>query len=64
MSSYLSPEQVCDLIPGMTKENLAQLRFRKQGPAYIKVTPRVIVYDVADVETYLKAQRVVQAVAS
>jgi hypothetical protein len=58
--TLLSPEQVCELIPGMTKENLAQLRFRKRGPAYIKVTPRVIVYDAADVEAYLQAQRVAQ----
>ena len=29
---YLTPAQVCELIPGMTKSNLAQLRFKGAGP--------------------------------
>ena len=41
---YLSPEQVCELIPGMTKGNLAQLRTAGGGPASQKPTERVVVY--------------------
>jgi hypothetical protein len=41
---YLSPEQVCQIIPGMTKGSLAQLRFTGKGPRYRKPTPKTIVY--------------------
>ena len=32
MTQYLSPDQVCEMIPGMTKGALAQLRFTGGGP--------------------------------
>ena len=41
---YITPDQVCDLIPGMTKGHLAQLRYKKQGPAYRKPTPKTVIY--------------------
>ncbi|MGI8392590.1 helix-turn-helix transcriptional regulator [Leucobacter sp. W1038] len=41
---YLTPEQVCEIIPGMTKGNLAQLRFKGIGPKFYKPTPRVVLY--------------------
>ena len=42
MEKYLSPEQVCELIPGMTKGALAQLRYAGGGPQYRKPTPRTV----------------------
>lgn len=56
-ADYLSPEQVCELIPGMTKGNLAQLRHAGGGPAYLRPTPRVIVYARADVVAWIEASR-------
>jgi hypothetical protein len=53
--TYLSPEQAAELIPGMTKNNLAQLRFTGKGPRYLKPTPRTVVYRKADVIAWLEA---------
>ena len=44
MNTYLSPEQVCEMVPGMTKGALAQLRFTGKGPRYRKPTPKTVVY--------------------
>lgn len=57
MSDYLSPEQVCELIPGMTRGNLAQLRHAGGGPVYSKPTPRVVVYARADVQAWIEASK-------
>lgn len=43
-SEYLTPEQVCEIVPGMTKSNLAQLRFKGQGPTFYKPSPRLVIY--------------------
>lgn len=52
---YLSPQQVCEIVPGMTKANLAQLRFKGQGPKYLKPSPKIVVYREADVTAWLDA---------
>lgn len=52
---YLTPEQVCELVPGMTKSNLAQLRFTGRGPKYLKPTARTVVYRELDVIEWLEA---------
>ncbi|TFC20048.1 hypothetical protein E3O19_01370 [Cryobacterium algoritolerans] len=44
MSKYLSAEQVCEIVPGLTKSGLAQLRFTGKGPKYRKPTPKTVVY--------------------
>ncbi|MFD6699847.1 MULTISPECIES: helix-turn-helix transcriptional regulator [unclassified Microbacterium] len=51
---YLTPEQVCEIVPGMTKNNLGLLRFRGRGPKYLKPTPRVVVYRESDVFAWLE----------
>lgn len=43
-TAYLTPEQVCEIVPGVTKANLAQLRFKGIGPKFYKPTPRVVLY--------------------
>lgn len=35
---YLSPDQVCELLPGMTAANLQELRKKGLGPKYHKPT--------------------------
>lgn len=52
---YLSPQEAADLIPGMTTATLAQLRFRAAGPAYLKPTPRKVIYRRADITDWLNA---------
>lgn len=41
---YLSPEQVCDLLPGMTPQKLEYLRGAGQGPSYFKPTLKTVLY--------------------
>ncbi|MET3510826.1 helix-turn-helix transcriptional regulator [Plantibacter flavus] len=53
--AYLSPGEVCEIIPGMTPNNLAQLRFTGKGPKLLKPTPRTVVYREADVVAWLEA---------
>lgn len=55
MSDYLTPLQVCEMVPGMTKTGLAQLRFTGSGPKYLRPTPRKILYRRADVIAWLEA---------
>lgn len=55
MEKYLTPEQVCDLVPGITKAGLAQLRFTGGGPKFLKPTPRKVVYRERDVVEWLEA---------
>lgn len=55
MEKYLTPDQVCDLVPGMTRSNLAQLRFTGKGPKFLKPTPRTVVYRESDVIEWLEA---------
>lgn len=55
---YLSPEQVTDLVPGMTVANLQELRKKGLGPKYRKPTGehgRVVVYAEADVRAWVEA---------
>lgn len=65
---YLSPAQVCELVPGMTAENLKELRKTGKGPAYFKPTGetygKVVVYAEADVRAWVEAGRIVPGRAS
>lgn len=53
MERLLTPQQVCDLIPGMTPPKLAQLRFNGGGPRFLKPTPRTVVYRESQVAAWL-----------
>lgn len=53
--TYLTPDQVCELIPGMTRGLLAQLRFRGGGPIFLKPTPRTILYRERDCIAWIEA---------
>lgn len=54
MENYLSPEQVAEMVPGMTKGLLAQLRFTGKGPRYRKPTPRKVIYAESEVRAWLE----------
>lgn len=55
MTSYLSPDQVVELIPGMTKTNLSQLRFTGKGPRYRKPTPKTVLYLESEVIDWIES---------
>lgn len=55
MDDYLSPDEAAALIPGMTRSNLAALRFKGTGPLFLKPTPRTVVYRRRDVIEWLEA---------
>ncbi|TQO20321.1 hypothetical protein FB472_1952 [Rhodoglobus vestalii] len=54
MSKYLSPDQVVELIPGMSKGALAQLRFTGKGPRYRKPTPKTVIYVESEVIEWIE----------
>ena len=53
--NLMTPAEVAQLIPGMTKANLAQLRYAGGGPKFLKPTPRTVVYRETDVLEWLNA---------
>lgn len=55
---YLSPEQVCDLVPGMTVANLKDLRASGKGPQFSKPTGErghITLYREDDVVAWVEA---------
>jgi hypothetical protein len=57
---WLSPADVAARVPGLTVENLAELRKTGKGPAYFKPTGergKVIIYSAADVDAWVRAAR-------
>jgi hypothetical protein len=51
---YLSPGQVCEIVPQLNKGLLAQLRYTGRGPRYLAPTPRTIIYRRSDVFAWLE----------
>jgi predicted DNA-binding transcriptional regulator AlpA len=56
MEKYLSIDEVCERVPGMTRGLLAQMRYRGDGPRYVKASPRTVVYAEAAIEQWLKSR--------
>lgn len=54
---WLTAEQVCERVPILTPRDLAELRYKGQGPAYSRPTPRKVVYAWADVQSWLRGKR-------
>lgn len=50
----LLPEQVAELIPGVTRQYLAILRHRGGGPVYVKLGRKVL-YRESDVNAWIEA---------
>jgi hypothetical protein len=44
MNEYLTPDQLCELVPGTNKNYWAQLRFMGTGPRYFKPSPKKVLY--------------------
>ena len=56
-ADYRSPKEVAAAVPGLTVANLAQLRFKGEGPKYMKPSARVVVYDWRDVTDWLESTK-------
>jgi hypothetical protein len=54
MDQYLTPEQVCELIPGLTPGKLAQLRFAAKGCRFYKPTPKTVLYKSSEVIAWIE----------
>ena len=50
----ITADQVCELIPGLTKSQLAQLRYTGRGPKFFKPMPRLVLYDEADIYEWIE----------
>lgn len=55
---YLSPKEVCEIIPGMTEALLAQMRFRGDGPPYVAASPRRRVYKESSLRAWLDSREI------
>ena len=55
---WLSPESVCEVIPGMTVTLLSRMRDAGRGPAFSKPSAKTVVYARSDVEAFLRSTRV------
>jgi len=60
VDNFLSPAEVCDIVPGMTPSLLAQMRFRGDGPPYIEASPRKRVYSEISLRAWLASRERVQ----
>lgn len=56
MERYLSPKEVCEVVPGMTEGLLNQMRFRGDGPPFIAASPRKRVYAESSLHDWLKSR--------
>jgi hypothetical protein len=54
MPVYLTPDQVVLMLPGISRGQLAQLRFNGGGPAYRKPTPKTVLYVEAEVVDWVE----------
>lgn len=57
---WLNPRDVAERVPGLTVENLAELRKNGRGPAYYKPTGargKVILYSAREVEQWIMRGR-------
>lgn len=56
MERYLSPKEVCEIIPGMTTGLLSQMRFRGDGPPFISASPKKRVYAESRLHEWLASR--------
>lgn len=54
---FLSIDQALPLMPGMTRNHLAQLRYDGTGPVFYKPTPRTVFYRASDIFKWMEAGR-------
>jgi hypothetical protein len=53
--TYMSPDDVVAMLPGITRNHLAQLRYRGDGPPFRKPTQRTVLYERDEVVAWVEA---------
>ncbi|KAB1662830.1 helix-turn-helix transcriptional regulator [Pseudoclavibacter sp. CFCC 13611] len=51
----LTPKALCELVPGTTPNYWAGLRFKGQGPAFLKPSPKRVLYRESKVWEWLES---------
>lgn len=52
---FIDADQVCELIPHMTRAQLAQLRYQGRGPKFYKPTSKIVLYKTEEVLQWIEA---------
>lgn len=53
---YMSPDEAAMLL-GVGRSTLAKLRMTGGGPAYLKLSPRKVVYEIAELDRWAATHR-------
>lgn len=53
-SDYLNPEQVTEMVSGMTEGKLAQRRYMGLPPKFYKPTPKTVLYKRQDIIDWIE----------
>lgn len=54
-TEYLTADDLTELVPGTTRGYWAQLRYRGDGPKFLKPSPRIVLYRRADVIAWIES---------
>jgi hypothetical protein len=57
MDELLTPQQMTELVPDTSEPYWAQLRFNGTGPAYLKPSPKKVLYQKSDVIEWLQSSK-------
>lgn len=60
VSRYLAPAEVVEIVPGLTVDNLAQMRHRGTGPIFLKPSPRTVVYREDHIHEWLASTAMIR----
>ncbi|MCM3657768.1 hypothetical protein M3147_10945 [Agromyces mediolanus] len=53
-TKWMSPQQVVEHVPGLTVRHLEYLRGAKRPPRYYKPTERTVIYNVDDIDEWVR----------
>lgn len=51
---WLSPEQVCERIPGMTVDILCDQRKKRVGPPFYKPSQKTVIYEQSEIDEWVR----------
>lgn len=54
---FINIDGALQLLPGITREHLAKMRFDGTGPAFFKPTARTVLYRASDIYSWLENHR-------
>ena len=56
LSQHLRAAAAAEYI-GLAQSTLAKMRLSGDGPVYSKAGPRIVIYDIADLDSYLEGRK-------